>query len=93
MEALNLMKNQKKAARPSAITSELLKVCKNGRVRKLSEVANDLLEGKRMLRSWRRSDLIPIYKEKGNVRSCGSYRSVKPLENMKWQEENFIKVL
>ena len=46
-EALNLMKI-KKAARPSGITSELLKVCQDVNVKKFAEVADNLLQGKEM---------------------------------------------
>ena len=34
-----------------------------------------------MPESWRKSDLIPIFKGKGDVRSCGNYRSIKLLEH------------
>ena len=47
MEALNLMKTGK-AAGPSGITSELLKVCEDECVKKLAEVADDLLQQKEM---------------------------------------------
>ena len=93
MEALNLM-NAKKAAGPSGVTSDLLKVCEKESVNKLVRVANDMLEGKKMPESWRKSDLIPIYKGKGDVRSCGNYRSIKLLEHgMKIVERIFEKRL
>ena len=44
-EALYLMK-QGKAARPSGVAFHLLKVCKNDNVKKLAEVADELLQGK-----------------------------------------------
>ena len=34
-----------------------------------------------MPESWRKSDLIPIFKGKGDVRSCGKYKSIKFLEH------------
>ena len=71
-EALNLMKTRK-TAEPSSITSELLKVCKNNKRKKLVEVRNDLLQQKGMPESWRR-----FYKD---VKSYGSYRSVKLSEH------------
>ena len=45
------------------------------------DVANGLLGGARMPESWGRSDLLPLYKGKGDTRSCRSYRSVKLLEH------------
>ena len=76
MEALILM-NTGKAAGPSGVTVELLNVCKKESVRRLAEVANNMLGGNKMPESRRKSDLIPIFKGKGDVRSCGNYRSIK----------------
>ena len=38
-----------------------------------------------MPNSWRKGNVISIYKQKGDVRSCGNYRSVKALEA--WDEK------
>ena len=65
-----------KAAEPSSVTSELLKVHKNDSGKKLAEVDDELLQGKEMPKSWRKSDLILICKEKDDVRACGSNRRV-----------------
>ena len=40
-----------------------------------------MLNGKNMPKSWKKSDLIPAYKGKGDVRSCRNYRSIKQLEH------------
>ena len=72
--------NTGKAAGPSGVTLELLNVCKKEFVRRLAKVANNMLEGNKMPECWRKIDLIPIFKEKGDVRSCGNYRSIKPSE-------------
>ena len=79
MEALVLM-NTGKAAGPSGLTVELLNVFKKESVRRLVEVANIMLEENRMPESWRKSDLVPIFKVKGDVISCGIYRGIKLLE-------------
>ena len=92
-DALNKMKSGK-AAGPSGVTADLLKVCGEDGVKRLTEVANGLLDGMRLPESWRKSDLIPIYKGKGDAKSCGSYRSVKLLEHgMKVIERVFEKRL
>ena len=57
-----------KAAGPSGVA----KMCKNEGVKKLAEVVDYLLQRKKMPESWRKSNLIPIYKGKGDVRSCGN---------------------
>ena len=40
-----------------------------------------MLEGNKMPECWRKNDVIPIFKGKGDVRSCGNYRSIKLLEH------------
>ena len=74
-EALNFIKTRK-TAEPRCITFELLKMCKNKNVKKLAEVVNDLHQKKKIPESWRMSDLKPIHKEKGDVKSCERYRRV-----------------
>ena len=52
------------------------------------------MQEKQMPESRKKCDLIPIYKEREDVRSCGSYRSVKLLEHgMKVIERIFEKWL
>ena len=44
--------------------------------KKLTGLVNNLLQGKKILESWRKSNLIPIPRRE-DVGSCGSYRSGK----------------
>ena len=93
MEALVLM-NTGKAPGPTGITVELLNICKKESVRRLAKVANHMLEGNKMPECWRKSNLISIFKGKGDVRSSGNYRSIKLLEHgMKVIERSFEKRL
>ena len=48
---------------------------------RLVEVANNMLDGNKMPECWRKSGLIPVFKGKRDVRSCGNYRSIKLLEH------------
>jgi len=80
LEAVKLM-NSGKSPGPSGITVDLLKVCERESIKRLTKIANDMLNGKKMPESWKKSDLIPVYKGKGNVRSCVNYRSIKLLEH------------
>ena len=81
-EALGRLKTEK-AAGPTAVTVDLFKVVDKDCIKRLMDVANGLLGGARMPESWRRSDLLPLYKRKGDlIRSCGSYRSVKLIERI-----------
>ena len=43
----------------------------------LTRLFNRLLMGERMPEEWRRSVLIPIYKNKGDAQCCGNYRGIK----------------
>ena len=43
----------------------------------LTRLFNRLLMGERMPEKWRRSVLIPIYKNKGDAQCCGNYRGIK----------------
>ena len=50
-----------------------------GEIRKkfLTRLFNRLLMGERMPEEWRRSVLIPIYKNKVDAQCCGNYRGIK----------------
>ena len=63
METFALM-NEGNVAGPSRVTVELLNVCKKEAVRRLAEVANNMLEGNKMPECWRKSDLISFFKGK-----------------------------
>ena len=43
----------------------------------LTILFNKILEDERMPDEWKRSVLVPIFKNKGDVQSCSSYRSIK----------------
>ena len=43
----------------------------------LTRQFNRLLVGEPMPEEWRRSVLIPIYKNKGDAQCCGNYRGIK----------------
>ena len=46
-------------------------------VRFLFRLFNRILNGEKMPTEWRRSILIPIFKNKGDVQDCGNYRGIK----------------
>ena len=45
------------------------------------QIANEILNGKDMPHDWRMSTAVPIYKKKGSVVDCTSYRGLKLLEH------------
>jgi len=57
LKALRFMKNGK-AAGPSGVTLDFLKVSGIESAKRLANVTNDMLQGNSMPESWRRSDLI-----------------------------------
>jgi len=59
---------KQKAAGPSGVTSDLLKVCGIESAKRLASMVNDMLQGNSMPESWRRSDLIHFYKGKDRCR-------------------------
>ena len=74
--ALRRMKKDK-AVGPDELPIE---VCKNMReigIKFLTRVFNKLLMDERMPEEWRKSVLIPIYKNKGDAQCCGNYRGIK----------------
>ena len=68
-----------KAGGPTRIVKEHLIASCHG-VEVLRQIGNTLLEGGEMPEDWKVSTLVPIYKGKGSVLECGSYRGVKLLE-------------
>ncbi|KAK9133636.1 hypothetical protein Scep_013164 [Stephania cephalantha] len=43
----------------------------------LTKLFNKILKSKRMPMDWRRSTLVPIFKNKGDIQSCSNYRGIK----------------
>ena len=78
--AIKVMKPGK-AAGPSEVCAEIISASREVRVSVMVELCQLLLDGKGMLNRWQTSVLVPIFKEKGDVRSCNTYREVKLLEH------------
>ena len=57
----------------------------------LTRLFNRLLMGERMPEEWRRSVLIPIYKNKGDAQCCGNYRGIKLLRHTMKAWEKIIE--
>jgi len=74
--ALRKMK-EGKAVGPDNLPAEVWKCLGEVGVRFLTRLFNQLLEGRSVPDEWRKSVLVPIYKNKGDVQSCGNYRGIK----------------
>jgi len=43
----------------------------------LTKLFNKIMRTKRMSDEWRRSTIIPIYMNKGDIHNCANYRGIK----------------
>ena len=77
--AIKVMKPVK-AAGPSEVCAEMISARGEVGVSVMVELCQCVLDGKGMPDEWQISVLVPIFKEKGNVRNCSNYRRVKLLE-------------
>ncbi|KAK3514046.1 hypothetical protein QTP70_002507 [Hemibagrus guttatus] len=75
-KALKRMKSGK-AVGPDDIPVEVWKCLGEAAVDFLTSLFNRVLESERMPEEWRRSVLVPIFKNKGDVQSCSNYRGIK----------------
>ncbi|KAK3558847.1 hypothetical protein QTP86_028719, partial [Hemibagrus guttatus] len=75
-KALKRMKSGK-AVGPDDIPVEVWKCLGEAAVEFLTSLFNRVLESERMPEEWRRSVLVLIFKNKGDVQSCSNYRGIK----------------
>ena len=78
-EVKNALRRMKKgkAVGPDELPVEVWKCMGKMGIEFLTRLFNRLLMGERMPEEWRRSVLIPIYKNKGDAQCCGNYRGIK----------------
>ncbi|RZB55499.1 Villin-4 isoform D [Glycine soja] len=75
-EALKKMSNGK-AVGPDNIPIEVWKTLGDRGLEWLTKLFNEIMRSKRMPEEWRRSTLVPIYKNKGDIQNCANYRGIK----------------
>ena len=75
-KAMSKMKNGKSVG-PDGIPAEAWKALGEEGLDFLWRLFNNILESGKMPDEWRKSTLIPIYKNKGDVQECGNYRGIK----------------
>ncbi|KAK3507716.1 hypothetical protein QTP70_034822 [Hemibagrus guttatus] len=75
-KALKRMKSGK-AVGPDDLPVEVWKCLGEAAVEFLASLFNRVLESERMPEEWRRSVLVPIFKNKGDMQSCSNYRGIK----------------
>ncbi|KAJ8375265.1 hypothetical protein SKAU_G00058450 [Synaphobranchus kaupii] len=74
--AMRRMKSGK-AVGPDDIPVETWRCLGEMAVEFLTRLFNNILESETMPEDWRRSVLVPIFKNKGDVQSCSNYRGIK----------------
>ena len=72
--------NNGKASGQTGIVKEHLAASPHGK-QVILQIANEILNGMDMPHDWRMSIVVPIYKKKGSVMDCASYRGVKLLQH------------
>jgi hypothetical protein len=75
-KALKRMK-PRKALGPDGIPIEVWKSLGDLGVTWLTKLFNKIILSRRMPDEWRRSTLVPIYKNKGDIQSCNNYKGIK----------------
>ena len=80
VEAMQSMKSGK-ATGTSGVSVEMIVASGEIGVKVMMELCQRVLDGRGMPDEWKTSVIVPIFKGKGDVMSCGSYRGVKLLEH------------
>ena len=80
MEAMQRVKSGK-ATGPSEVSVEMIVASGEIGVKVMMELCQHILDSRRMPDEWKTSVIVPIFKGKGDVMSCRSYREVKLLEH------------
>ncbi|KAM1919388.1 hypothetical protein ACFX15_023329 [Malus domestica] len=88
--ALKNMKHRK-AVGSDDIPIEVWKVLGETGIVWLTDLFNRILKTKKMPNEWRKSTLVPIYKNKGDVQNCMNYRGIKLMSHTKKLWERVIE--
>jgi hypothetical protein len=75
-EALKRMKVGK-AMGPDDISIKVWRCLRDLAIVWLTKMFNNIYRSNKMSEEWRRSILVPIYKNKGDIQSCTNYRGIK----------------
>ena len=79
VEAMQKMKSGK-ATGPSQLSVEMIDASGEIGVKVMMKLCQGVLDGRGMPDEWKTSVIVPIFKGKGDVMSCGLYRGVKLVE-------------
>ncbi len=86
--AMQKMKNGK-AVGPDDIPIEVWRCLGKMRIMWLTNLFNIIMKNKKMPNQWRKSTLIPLFKNKGDIQNCANYKGIKLMcHTMKLWESN-----
>jgi len=89
-EALKRMKGGK-AMGPDGIPIEVWRCLGDRAIVWLTKLFNLIFRSNKMPEEWRRSILVPIFKNKGDVQSCTNYRGIKLMSHTMKLSERVIE--
>ena len=96
VEAMQRMKSGK-AIGPSEVSVEMIVASGEIGVKVMMELCHRVMDSRGMPDEWKTNVIVPIFKGKGDVMSCGSYRGVKLLEHamkiVEWVLERRMQTL
>ena len=72
-----MLNEEKKAISPDAISIEVWKCLGEFGVKWLMKLFNKIWQSNKMPEEWRKSTLVPLYKNKGDIQDCSNYRGIK----------------
>ena len=75
-EVLRRMKTRK-AVGSNAIPIEVWKCLGEFMVNWLTKLFDKIWQSNKMSDEWRKSTLVPLYKNKGDIQDCSNYRGIK----------------
>ena len=87
---LKIMKNGKASGLTGIVKKHLVASPHGKQV--ILKITNDIRDGKAMSHDWRTCKVVPIYKKKGRVMNCASYRGVKVERLLKKRLRRLVKV-
>ena len=82
-DAIKAMKKGK-AAGCSGVSADMIKILEKSGVDTMVDIIGTVWEEEEMPEDWKQSEIVPIYKQKGDPLECGNYRGIKLLEH--WME-------
>ena len=78
-DAIKAMKKGK-AAGCSGVSVDMIKILEESWVDTMVDIIETVWEEEETPEDWKQSEIVPIYKQKGDPLECGNYRGIKLLE-------------